>query len=200
MSICPKLDDDAFLTKLPSELHAELRHRVGNATDREELVSEIICACTAALRERRSEIANRANYCRSIQYNQLNSYYRSKSQNQARFDAGLESLDDLEGQSPSRGAHLRPYLHELDDFMRSQLTGPQLQVLELRAVHGLSGKEIAEILGISHSAVRSLLCAARKKLAKHLGLPEDELGRSDEDDDFDEICRRVAELGRALGR
>jgi RNA polymerase sigma-70 factor (ECF subfamily) len=43
------------------------------------------------------------------------------------------------------------------------------EVLELRYIHEMSAKEIAEVLGLSESTVRRLVVRARNELAKELG-------------------------------
>ena len=76
----------------------------------------------------------------------------------AAYEAYLASLgsDDSAFRASFRDAFFRA--------LREELTGRQYEVLWLKEVEGLSGKEIAYKLGISQSAVSRCLTRGKKRL------------------------------------
>lgn len=76
----------------------------------------------------------------------------------AAYEAYLASLgsDDSAFRASFRNAFFRA--------LREELTGRQYEVLWLKEVEGLSGKEIAYKLGISQSAVSRHLTRGKKRL------------------------------------
>ena len=76
----------------------------------------------------------------------------------AAYEAYLEELGSDD--SAFRAAFREAFVHAL----REQLTRRQYQVLWLKEVEGLSGKEIAYRLGISQSAVSRHLTRGKKRL------------------------------------
>lgn len=161
--------DPEFWVALSADIRRALRYRVRNQTDLDDLVQNIMLACIDAT-YRQDQIQDLRTFCMGIKYRHLLDYYRQKSRHAGRFDPDIESLDDVEGVPRDRDLRLRPYLQELDTFMRTQLSVNECMVIELHAVHELRVSEMAEVLGVSPSTASALLSRARKKILQHHSL------------------------------
>jgi RNA polymerase sigma-70 factor (ECF subfamily) len=76
----------------------------------------------------------------------------------------LHSKEGMALHRPEPGADKRMEHQELISFILSKLTGDQREVFVLRAVHGLSGEEIAAALDITLDAVWSRLKRAHQTM------------------------------------
>lgn len=81
-----------------------------------------------------------------------------------------DELSDIGAEGSAEENYISTFSErELLKFIRS-MPQQQREVLELRVMEGLSGKEIAQRLGVSEVCVRQRLFRARKAIAQHLDI------------------------------
>lgn len=100
----------------------------------------------------------------SIANNQIADYYRGKNR--------IPSIIPLEESNAPDAAHSGDWLTMLGiSQVLSEMTSQQVSVIQLRLTEGFSAAETARILGISPSAVDSILYRAKKSFRKlYLGM------------------------------
>jgi RNA polymerase sigma-70 factor (ECF subfamily) len=145
------------------------RGKLGDDVD--DLIQQTFLACV----ERRGEITGGSfkSYLFGVARNRLMDHLRARARSGVAVDFAVSSLLDL-GTSPSQTL-AREQGAEL--LMRALATLPvDMQIaLELTYWEGLSGRDVADVLGVAEPTVRSRLTRARDQLLAALA----ELGVSD---------------------
>ncbi len=161
-------------------------------TEVEDLMQRTLLACLEVVPNFRGDASFRT-YLFVIARRQLVDYIRRKTRRDAHEppDLGVTSIADL-GITPSRAALAHEYQALIAQAMQAIPVDFQI-TLELYYWEQLKGPELAEILGISPTTVRTRLHRAREALRKRLT----ELAPSFEADD-DALGSRVAEIGAQL--
>ena len=140
------------------------RIRVADAHDAEDLAAAIFAKAFAAFPPAKRESTR--SWLFAIAHNMLANHYRGRAQRNRTESLDLE-LDYIDpGELPEQiivAADERRSLHAA----LSTLTDDQRQVVELR-LSGLTGPEIAEIVGRSHAAVKMLQLRAIERLRQIL--------------------------------
>jgi RNA polymerase sigma-70 factor (ECF subfamily) len=139
------------------------RHKMGGEID--DVVQRVFLAAAEA-RERLQEGSSFRSYVFKCARNVLHDQFRAMYRGGAALDAELESLHDLD---PSPSAALVE--HEDKRLLATALRRIPLDeqlAIELYYWEGLSGSEIAVVLGIPEGTVRTRLRAARMRLAGQL--------------------------------
>jgi len=148
-------------------LLAYLRRHAASWEDAEDLLLEVF---TAALEDERfpgiAEEKQIAWLQRVAQHKLVDYYRRSARRPAIPLGAESDTLMEDEALAPEQVA-LR---HEAQAQLRialQRLPAPQRELLQLRFAHGLSGAEIAAVLGKQEGAVRVLLWRALKLLRSY---------------------------------
>ncbi|MBI2359934.1 MAG: sigma-70 family RNA polymerase sigma factor [Deltaproteobacteria bacterium] len=102
-----------------------------------------------------------------IAVNQCIDFRRRQKREPAESNEGMDEVPDEHGRNPSDVIESAEFLKRLYAAMES-LTPEHKAVIVLRAVEGLSYKEISSILGCSEGTVMSRLHYARKRLQEKL--------------------------------
>ncbi|MFO0981706.1 MAG: sigma-70 family RNA polymerase sigma factor [Planctomycetota bacterium] len=169
----------ALLTQHLAGLRAFLRLRMGPELRAKESASDLVqSVCLDLLRNMgRYQYRSDANFRRWLYLTAMRkvsnkvAYYRRERRDVAR-EADVESVGAAYGtlSTPSRGAMQREEVERLERVFDS-LAPDHREVLTLSRLVGLSHREIAEIMGRSETATRSLLVRALAALSKALEQP-----------------------------
>lgn len=137
-------------------------HKVdGDASD---LVQRTFLACIEA-RERFRRDASFRTFLFGIARNELHGHWRKRKRDE-RIDFGITSAMDLDP-SPSTLVAKRRESQLLLDALRALPIDYQIAI-ELYYWEGLSGSELATVLGVPEGTVRSRLRRAQEQLRKHM--------------------------------
>jgi len=134
------------------------RSKLGD--DVEDIIQQTFLACVEA--RDRIEGASFRSYLFGVATRRLFDYLRAKYRTGHRIDFSVTSLADL-GTTPSEGVARNQRARLLQTAMQQIPIDAQI-ALELAYWEGLSGKEIAVVLGIDEGTVRSRLSRARTRL------------------------------------
>jgi RNA polymerase sigma-70 factor, ECF subfamily len=102
-------------------------------------------------------------------------YRRRTISRRARVEFPVD-IDDVAHLAVTAGEDVQPEILGLSEAL-SGLSGLQRRALVLREWHGLSYREVAEELGVSHSTVETLIFRGRRSLAERLSAPERDSGK-----------------------
>lgn len=143
-----------FRTKVPPE-------------DVEDLIQRTFVGCVEGVSRFRGEASFRT-YLLAIARRQLLKYIRDRVAHGVRVepDLGVSSIAAL-GLSPSSAVFAKQQHQRLLEALR-QLPVDHQTMLELFYWEGMSSPEIADVLGISHTTVRTRMHRARRALAATL--------------------------------
>lgn len=135
-------------------------------SDVEDVTAEILTKVWRALPSFEGR-ASLKSWALRIAYHQIADYYR------IRRGKGLPviSLSDDQSNSPvseDQSEQLTTLLSVGETL--AKMPEPQVAVIQLRLMEGFSALEVAQILGISHQAVDSLLYRAKKSFRKHYAM------------------------------
>ncbi|MFI5309475.1 MAG: RNA polymerase sigma factor [Polyangiales bacterium] len=157
----------------------------------EDLVQQTLLACVEGRARFRGDASFRTYLFQTARFH-LYAHYRKRSR-QGEVDFALTSVADL-GTSPSGVVARKQEQRWLLEALRRIPLEYQL-VLELSIWEDLSGKEMAEILGIPEPTLRSRLRIAIERLRKQmLELSGDDHGITEVSGDFQEWARKVREV------
>lgn len=133
-------------------------HRLPTTEDAEDATSLIFTKAFAALPQQRHDSGQRA-WLFAIAHNVVADYYRSR-----RPTLELTALEAIPDTAP-----LEVPAHDADELcaLLAQLPVEQARVIELR-VAGLTGPEIAQVLGKSHAAIKVTQFRAYRRLRQLL--------------------------------
>jgi RNA polymerase sigma-70 factor (ECF subfamily) len=153
------LYDDLF-----EPVYRYCRIRITNPSDAEDMTAAIFAKAFASYPPEKLESTR--SWLFAIAHNMIANHYRNRGHRHRTepLDDMIEIVDpgDLPEQVIVAADERRSLHHALDE-----LTGDQRQVIELR-LSGLTGPEIAEILGRSHAAVKMLQLRAVERLRRLL--------------------------------
>jgi RNA polymerase sigma factor (sigma-70 family) len=167
-------------------LHRFFRTKIDEGL--EDLMQQTWLACVEA-RERFRREASFRTFLLQIARFQLYGHYRDRTRRTA-IDFGLTSVADLDP-SPSQLVSRRQDERLLLEGLRRVPLDFQI-VLELRFWQELSGKEMAEVLGISEPSVRGRLQRATQRLKQELAaLMAGRDGLEETLDDLDAWAKRL---------
>lgn len=140
--------------------------RTGNATEAEDIASEVFVRAFESLDRYRDKGAPMEAWLFRIAHNLIVDRYRkSGTFDRVTDDEGIElqSSDDTAGQ-----AERRLLMREVRAALQN-LTADQREVVTLRFFGGLNSKEVALVMNKGHGAVREMQRAALEKLRGLLG-------------------------------
>ncbi len=156
-----KRDPEAFsliYRRYERRIHAYCLHRLGDPHAAEDATSLIF---SRAFTKLDSCDPNRFRaWLFTIAHNTIVDGFRAPKRFERPLDEALHVVDP--GASPERAALMSEAAQELEDLL-ARLPADQRRVVELRLA-GLTGPEIAGVLGRSHDAVKKLQCRAIAKL------------------------------------
>jgi RNA polymerase sigma-70 factor (ECF subfamily) len=140
------------------------RLRIADPADAEDMAAAIFARAFAAYPPARAESTR--SWLFAIAHNMVANHYRSRQRH-----GPAESLDDVleladPGELPEQTIIAADERRSLRRALGA-LTGDQRQVIELRLA-GLTGREIAAVLGRSHAAVKMLQLRAIERLRETL--------------------------------
>ncbi|MEM6293500.1 MAG: RNA polymerase sigma factor [Myxococcota bacterium] len=158
-------------------------------TEVEDLMQRTLLACLEVVPKFRGEASFRT-YLFVIARRQLVDYIRRKTRKENREapDLGVSSIADF-GITPSRAAFEQEVQALLAQAMQSIPVDFQI-TLEMYYWEQLKGPELAEVLGISPTTVRTRLHRAREALRKQLAQLHPSVAEADDDT----LAARLAEL------
>jgi RNA polymerase sigma-70 factor (ECF subfamily) len=157
----------------------------------EDLMQQTLLACVEGRPRFRREASFRTYMFQTARF-QLHAHYR-KLRRDTQLDFSLITAEEL-GTSPSGAVSRRQDARLLLEAMRRIPVDFQL-VLELSFWEGLSGVEIAEILGIPEPTVRSRMRRGTERLREQMQQLEDAaVGLHDTAEDLDAWAARVRTL------
>ncbi len=158
-------------------------------TEVEDLMQRTLLACLEVVPKFRGEASFRT-YLFVIARRQLVDYIRRKTRKENREapDLGVSSIADF-GITPSRAAFEQEVQALLAQAMQSIPVDFQI-TLEMYYWEQLKGPELAEVLGISPTTVRTRLHRAREALRKQLAQLHSSVAEADDDT----LAARLAEL------
>ncbi len=150
------------------QLHFDPIHRFFRSKirgDIDDFVQRSFMAVVEA-RQRLREGSSFRSYLFGCARNVLHDHLRQHYRGAGKLDTGITSLHDL-GTSPSGAIEDREDRRLLLSALRLIPIDEQLAV-ELYYWEGLSGREVADVLGTPEGTVRTRLRSARRKLAQHM--------------------------------
>ncbi len=139
--------------------------RLGDRAEAEDVTSLIFAQALAALPRYRDGAFR--SWLFAIAHNAVANHHRARRLVRPLDDA-LDVPDTAPGGSPETAA-IAAEEHSTLTAALAQLTPDQRRAVELRLA-GLTGPEIAEVLGRSHAAVKMLQLRAVDRLREHLGV------------------------------
>ncbi len=139
--------------------------RVGDRAEAEDLTSLVFAQALTALPRYRDRAFR--SWLFTIAHNAVANHHRARRPVRPLEDA-LEVADAAQGGSPESAA-IAAEEHSNLTAALAQLTPDQRRAVELRLA-GLTGPEIAEVLGRSHAAVKMLQLRAVDRLREHMGV------------------------------
>jgi RNA polymerase sigma factor (sigma-70 family) len=140
---------------------------LGNADDAEDVTQTTFLNAYRAL-ERGEEVRHLRAWLLTIAHNVCRQRFRTAARRPREVELDPEAAEALVDEDA-------PTATEIREAMR-QLSFNQRTVLVLREIEGLSYEEIAQAMGISLSAVETLLFRARRALREQLEAAENDLG------------------------
>jgi RNA polymerase sigma-70 factor (ECF subfamily) len=146
-------------------------HRLGDRTEAEDLTSLVFTRAFAALPDYRE--GSFRSWLFANAHNAVANHHRARRPARP-LDEALEVVDPRAGGSPEAVAVAVEERRALHTAI-AQLTTDQRRIIELRLA-GLTGPEIAEVLGRSHAAVKMLQVRAVDRLQELLGTTGGEEG------------------------
>jgi RNA polymerase sigma factor (sigma-70 family) len=154
---------DALFERYFVAVYRFFRHKMGGDVD--DLVQRVFLAAAEA-RVRLREGSSFRSYVFKCARNVLFDHFRGLHRGPGELDSGLTSLHDLDP-SPSAAIAAHEQKRLLSAALRRIPLDEQVAI-ELHYWEGLSGREIADVLGIPEGTVRTRLRAARAKLADRM--------------------------------
>ena len=140
---------------------------LGNADDAEDVTQTTFLNAYRAL-QRGEEVRNLRAWLLAIAHNVCRQRFRTAARRPREVELDPEAVEAFVDEDAPSAAEIR-------EAMR-QLSFNQRTVLVLREIEGLSYEEIAQAMGISLSAVETLLFRARRALREQLEAAENDLG------------------------
>ena len=166
--------------------------RIADPETREELIQDTLTGLTVA-KDNFQGLSSFTSFMFGIARNKLHDHLRERYRSGGSFDPLTESIEDIVGRSPSSYAALREDKQRLLAAMATLPLDDQL-LLELRYWYELSGKEVANLFGISPDAARMRLHRTRLQLQERLGTATNGGGELD----LERLEQRLRELGAEI--
>lgn len=143
------------------------RNKVCSEDDVAELVGQTFLGCTSGKDRFRGDASVRQ-YLYSIAHNVLRKYIRGRYKRQSEhLDFAAVCVQDLAPASPSSIVAHKREAQSLVQALREIPVEDQV-VLELMYFEGLSGSELAEVLGLPEGTVRGRLARGKQRLRERV--------------------------------
>ena len=173
-------------------LYRFFRAKIPDAAD--DLAQGTLLRCVEHESSVRDASSFRA-YLFAIARNELHAWFRRRGH--AKVEGTVTSLQALSA-SPSRALAIRTERRLLLEALRHVPLDDQV-LLELHYWERLSSAELAEVVGVAPSTIRSRLAKARERLSGTLAELAREASLETTTDDIDEWAARIASLAREDG-
>jgi RNA polymerase sigma-70 factor (ECF subfamily) len=166
LQLSPAQVDDQTWQRLANTLQRELAVRVGDGERARDLTQEVFVRALDGLDELRDE-TRLLPWMRRIARNLVIDEARKQKGPRGRVGAMAEEPADL----GDREEDWTPVMTMLANWVRAQMVSlppEQAEAIDLVELQGLSQKEAAERVGISHSGMKSRVQRGRAKLGEEL--------------------------------
>ncbi|MDQ3859147.1 MAG: sigma-70 family RNA polymerase sigma factor, partial [Actinomycetota bacterium] len=158
---------DALYRAYVRDVYVFALSMLGNADDAEDVAQTTFLNAYRAL-ERGERVRNGRAWLLAIAHNVCRQRFRTAARRPQEVELDPEAVEAYVDEDA-------PSAHEIRHAM-SQLSFSQRTILVLREIEGLTYEEIAETMGLSLSAVETLLFRARQALREQLEVAEHDLG------------------------